>query len=159
MAAWARSGTALDAAGRQDVCILSYAAKYASAFDGPFRDALGSGSRCGTVDEKTYQMDPANSDEAVREVALDIAEGADMVMVKPAMHGARHHPSREAHLRPCRTFAYQVSGEYGDDPGRGGQRLDLTGRRRPGKACRDQAGPCADAILTYFAPAIARELA
>jgi porphobilinogen synthase len=102
---------ALDAAGRDDVRILSYAAKYASALYGPFRDALGSASSLGSADKKTYQMDPANSDEALREVALDIAEGADMVMVKPGM----------PYLDVCRrvaetfgvpTFAYQVSGEY-----------------------------------------------
>jgi len=101
---------ALDAAGFVDTRIMSYAAKYASAFYGPFRDALGSG-RALRGDKKTYQMDPANSDEALREVALDLAEGADMVMVKPGM------PYLDI-LRRVRerfgvpTFAYQVSGEY-----------------------------------------------
>ena len=76
---------ALDGAGYEDVCILSYAAKYASAFYGPFRDAIGSSAALGNQGKQTYQMDPANSDEAIREVALDIAEGADMVMVKPGM--------------------------------------------------------------------------
>ena len=105
----------LDGAGLIDTRIMSYAAKYASAFYGPFRDALGSAgslkSPAGGGDKKTYQMDPANSDEALREVALDLAEGADMVMVKPGMpyldivrrvHERFHVP----------TFVYQVSGEY-----------------------------------------------
>jgi porphobilinogen synthase len=101
---------ALEAAGHQDVMIMAYAAKYASAFYGPYRDAIGS-AKALTGDKKTYQMDPGNSDEALREVALDIAEGADMVMVKPGM----------PYLDICRrvveafsvpTFAYQVSGEY-----------------------------------------------
>ena len=106
---------ALDGAGLVDTRIMSYAAKYASAFYGPFRDALGSAgslkSPAGGGDKKTYQMDPANTDEALREVALDLAEGADMVMVKPGMpyldivrrvHERFHVP----------TFVYQVSGEY-----------------------------------------------
>ena len=102
---------ALDAQGLDQVQILSYAAKYASAFYGPFRDAVGSKGSLGKGDKRTYQMDPANSDEAMREVALDLKEGADMVMVKPGM----------PYLDICRrvkselgvpTFAYQVSGEY-----------------------------------------------
>lgn len=101
----------LDAAGYQDVLIMSYAAKYASSFYGPFRDAVGSASNLGGGDKKTYQMDPANSDEAMREVALDLSEGADIVMVKPGMpyldiirriHDNFHVP----------VAAYQVSGEY-----------------------------------------------
>ena len=101
---------ALDEAGHQDVKIMSYAAKYASAFYGPFRDAIGSGGFL-TGDKKTYQMDPANSDEALREVALDLSEGADMVMVKPGM------PYLDIIRRVKETFAvpvfaYQVSGEY-----------------------------------------------
>jgi porphobilinogen synthase len=101
---------ALDSRGLIHTRIMSYAAKYASAFYGPFRDAVGSGGAL-KGDKKTYQMDPANSDEAMREVALDLAEGADMVMVKPGM----------PYLDICRrvkerfavpTFAYQVSGEY-----------------------------------------------
>ncbi len=102
--------TALDAAGLIDTRIMSYAAKYASAFYGPFRDALGSGKAL-RGDKKTYQMDPANSDEALREVALDLAEGADMVMVKPGMPYldiVRRVKDRFA----VPTFAYQVSGEY-----------------------------------------------
>ena len=102
---------ALESAGHIDVSIMSYAAKYASAFFGPFRDAVGSTGNLGKGDKRTYQMDPANGDEALREVALDIAEGADMVMVKPGL----------PYLDICRrvkdrfglpTFAYQVSGEY-----------------------------------------------
>lgn len=102
--------TALDASGFIDTRIMSYAAKYASAFYGPFRDALGSGKAL-RGDKKTYQMDPANSDEALREVALDLAEGADMVMVKPGMPYldiVRRVKDRFA----VPTFAYQVSGEY-----------------------------------------------
>src|ERR1700728_1740858 len=101
---------ALDASGFLDVQIMSYAAKYASAFYGPFRDAIGSAKNL-TGDKRTYQMDPANSDEALREVELDIAEGADMVMVKPGM------PYLDI-LRRVKdtfgmpTFVYQVSGEY-----------------------------------------------
>jgi porphobilinogen synthase len=102
--------TALESAGHQNVTILSYAAKYASAFYGPFRDAVGASAAL-TGDKKTYQMDPANRDEALRLVARDLSEGADMVMVKPGM----------PYLDICRdvkdtfgvpTFAYQVSGEY-----------------------------------------------
>ena len=91
--------------------ILAYAAKYASAFYGPFRDAVGSAASLGKGDKKTYQMDPANSDEALREVALDIAEGADMVMVKPGMpYLDIVRRVKDAFGVP--TFAYQVSGEY-----------------------------------------------
>jgi porphobilinogen synthase len=102
---------ALDAAGHRDVAILAYAAKYASAYYGPFRDAVGSKGNLGKGDKRTYQMDPANTDEALREVALDIEEGADAVMVKPGqpyldivrrVKDAFHVP----------TFVYQVSGEY-----------------------------------------------
>ncbi|MBW6396494.1 porphobilinogen synthase [Roseomonas sp. HJA6] len=102
--------SALDTQGLIDTRIMSYAAKYASAFYGPFRDALGSGKAL-RGDKKTYQMDPANSDEALREVALDLAEGADMVMVKPGMPYldiVRRVKDRFA----VPTFAYQVSGEY-----------------------------------------------
>jgi porphobilinogen synthase len=102
---------ALDAKGFSHVRILAYAAKYASGFYGPFRDAIGSKSSLGKADKRDYQMDPANSDEALREVALDIAEGADMVMVKPALPYLdiiRRVKDRFA----MPTFAYQVSGEY-----------------------------------------------
>lgn len=101
---------ALDAKGLIQTRIMSYAAKYASAFYGPFRDALGAGKTL-RGDKKTYQMDPANSDEALREVAMDLAEGADMVMVKPGMPYL--DIIRRVHERfGVPTFAYQVSGEY-----------------------------------------------
>jgi porphobilinogen synthase len=101
----------LDEAGFARVQILAYAAKYASAFYGPFRDAVGSAPNLAGGDKKTYQMDPANGDEALREVALDIAEGADMVMVKPGMpYLDIVHRVKEAFGLP--TFVYQVSGEY-----------------------------------------------
>jgi porphobilinogen synthase len=102
---------ALDEAGFDRVQILAYAAKYASAFYGPFRDAVGSAPNLAGGDKKTYQMDPANGDEALREVALDIAEGADMVMVKPGMpYLDIVRRVKETFGLP--TFAYQVSGEY-----------------------------------------------
>ncbi len=107
---------ALEHSGREDVMIMSYAAKYASAFYGPYREAigsgkLGSGSVANPPDKKTYQMDPGNTDEALREVALDIAEGADMVMVKPGMpYLDIVRRVVEAFAMP--TFAFQVSGEY-----------------------------------------------
>ena len=103
---------ALESAGFQDVMIMSYAAKYASAFYGPYREAIGSAKLAGGAgDKKTYQMDPANSDEALREVALDIAEGADMIMVKPGMpYLDIVQRLVEAFRMP--TFAFQVSGEY-----------------------------------------------
>ncbi len=146
---------ALERAGHQDVAILSYAAKYASAFYGPFRDAVGaSGALKG--DKKTYQMNPANSDEALRLVARDLAEGADMVMVKPGM----------PYLDICRrvkdtfaapTYAYQVSGEYAMIKGAAlngwidGERAmleSLMAFRRAG----------CDGVLTYFAPDAARAI-
>jgi porphobilinogen synthase len=102
---------ALDGKGFERVRIMAYAAKYASGFYGPFRDAIGSKSNLGKADKSSYQMDPANSDEALREVALDIAEGADMVMVKPALPYldiVRRVKDRFG----MPTFAYQVSGEY-----------------------------------------------
>ena len=102
---------ALDAKGFDRVRIMSYAAKYASAFYGPFRDAIGSRSSLGKADKRSYQMDPANSDEALREVALDLAEGADMVMVKPGLpYLDIIRRVKDAFGAP--TFAYQVSGEY-----------------------------------------------
>ena len=106
--------TALEGAGLQDTMIMSYAAKFASAFYGPYRDAIGSG-KLGTggapIDKKTYQMDSANTQEALREVALDIAEGADMVMVKPGMPYL-DIVSRVVETFQMPTFAFQVSGEY-----------------------------------------------
>ena len=146
---------ALDAAGRQDVAILSYAAKYASAFYGPFRDALGSAASLGAADKKTYQMDPANTDEAIREVALDIEDGADMVMVKPAMTSLDiiYRVKQEFGVP---TLAYQVSGEYAMI-----QAAAANGWIDGPKAALEsllvikRAG--ADAILTYFAPQIAQK--
>jgi porphobilinogen synthase len=101
---------ALEAHDLQNVAIMSYAAKYASAFYGPFRDAVGSGGAL-KGDKKTYQMDQANSDEALREVAIDLAEGADMVMIKPGMPYLDICQRVAAEFR-VPTFAYQVSGEY-----------------------------------------------
>ena len=102
---------ALDGAGHEGVRIMAYAAKYASAFYGPFRDAIGSSAALGSADKQAYQMDPANSDEALREVALDIEEGADMIIIKP---GTPYldiiRRVKDAFGVP--TFAYQVSGEY-----------------------------------------------
>jgi porphobilinogen synthase len=102
---------ALEANGLIHTRIMAYSAKYASAFYGPFRDAVGSKGNLGKADKKTYQMDPGNSDEALREVALDLAEGADMVMVKPGMPylDIVRRVRDEFHVP---TFAYQVSGEY-----------------------------------------------
>jgi porphobilinogen synthase len=143
---------ALEMAGHRDVAILSYAAKYASAFYGPFRDAVGASGRL-VGDKKTYQMNPANSDEALRLVARDLAEGADMVMVKPGM----------PYLDICRrvkdafgapTYAYQASGEYamiraaaqnGWIDGQKAMVESLLGFKRAG----------CDGILTYFAPEVA----
>jgi porphobilinogen synthase len=102
---------ALDASGYVDVSILSYAAKYASAFYGPFRDAVGSASNLGKGDKKTYQMDAANTQEAIREVALDLEQGADMVMVKPGMPYL-DIVQRVKQEFQVPTFVYQVSGEY-----------------------------------------------
>jgi porphobilinogen synthase len=146
---------ALDAAGFQHVCILSYAAKYASAFYGPFRDAVGSkGALKG--DKKTYQMDPANSDEAIREVAMDLNEGADMVMVKPGL------PYLDIVQRVKSTFAvptfvYNVSGEYAMIKA-AAQNGWLDGDRAMMEMmmCFKRAG--ADGIFTYAAPDIARAL-
>jgi porphobilinogen synthase len=147
---------ALDAAGHDNVRIMAYAAKYASGFYGPFRDAVGSSTSLGKGDKRTYQLDPANSDEALREVALDIAEGADMVMVKPGMpYLDIVHRVKEAFRLP--TYAYQVSGEYAMLEGAGiqgwvdGERVmmeSLVGFKRAG----------ADGILTYFALRAAKRL-
>ena len=139
---------ALDGAGLIHTRIMSYATKYASAFYGPFRDALGSAKSL-QGDKKTYQMDPANSDEALREVALDLAEGADMVMVKPGMPYldiVRRVKDRFG----VPTFAYQVSGEYAMLAGaieRGW--LDRERAVLEALLCFKRAG--ADGVLTYFA--------
>ena len=146
---------ALETAGHADVAILSYAAKYASAFYGPFRDAVGaSGALKG--DKKTYQMNPGNSDEALRLIERDLREGADMVMVKPGM----------PYLDICRrvkdtfgvpTYAYQVSGEYAMIRG-AADRGWINGDKAMMESllCFKRAG--CDGILTYFAPAAARLL-
>jgi porphobilinogen synthase len=145
----------LDAAGFLDVQIMSYAAKYASAFYGPFRDAVGSAKTL-TGDKRTYQMDSANSDEALREVELDIAEGADMVMVKPGMPYL-DIVRRVKDTFGMPTFAYQVSGEYamimaaslnGWIDGERAMMESLLAFKRAG----------ADGILTYFAPRAAEKL-
>jgi porphobilinogen synthase len=146
---------ALEAKGHRDVILLAYAAKYASAFYGPFRDAVGS-AKALKGDKRTYQMDPANTDEALREVAIDIAEGADMVMVKPGL------PYLDVLRRVKDTFGmptvvYQVSGEYSM----------LMAAIERGWLEADRAIPesmmafkraGADAILTYFARDVARRL-
>jgi porphobilinogen synthase len=147
---------ALEAAGHIHTRILAYSAKYASAYYGPFRDAVGSAANLGKADKKTYQMDPGNGDEALHEVAMDIAEGADMVMVKPGVaYLDIVYRVKQAFKRP--TFAYQVSGEYAMLKAAAAQGwLDhdavmmetLLGFKRAG----------ADAILTYHALDAARLL-
>ena len=136
--------------------IMAYSAKYASAFYGPFRDAVGSAANLGQSDKKTYQMDPGNSDEALREVALDIAEGADMVMVKPGM------PYLDIVRRVkdqfgVPTFAYQVSGEYAmlKAAAQNGW-LDHDAVMMESLLAFKRAG--ADGILTYFAIDAAKQL-
>jgi porphobilinogen synthase len=147
---------ALDAAGRQEVCILSYAAKYASAFYGPFRDALGSAGALGTADKKTYQMDPANAAEAIREVALDLEEGADMVMVKPAGTSLDIiHRVKQTFGVP--TFAYQVSGEYATIQAAAANGW-IDGKKAALESVLVIKRAGADCILTYFAPDIARQV-
>ena len=146
---------ALEAAGHPDVAILSYAAKYASAFYGPFRDAVGaSGALKG--DKKTYQMNPGNADEALRLIARDLAEGADMVMVKPGM----------PYLDICRrakdqfgvpTYAYQVSGEYSMIRG-AAERGWIDGEKVMYESLLSIRRAGADIIITYFAKDMARLL-
>ena len=146
---------ALDATGHTDISIMAYAAKYASAFYGPFRDAVGSAKTL-TGDKRTYQMDPANTDEALREVALDIEEGADMIMVKPGL----------PYLDICRrvkdtfampTFAYQVSGEYAMIMA-AAQNGWLDGERAMTESLIAFKRAGCDGILTYFAPRVAEQL-
>ena len=146
---------ALDAAGHQNVQIMSYAAKYASGFYGPFRNAVGAGSDLGVSGKSTYQMDPANSDEALHEIAADLSEGADMVMVKPGMpYLDVLHRVKDTFKVP--TFVYQVSGEYAMhcaaiNNGWLSEAVileSLTAFKRAG----------ADGILTYFAKTAARQL-
>ena len=145
----------LDAANLSDVSIMAYAAKYASAFYGPFRDAVGSAKTL-SGDKRTYQMDCGNTDEALREVALDIAEGADMIMVKPGMpYLDIVQRVKDTFAMP--TFAYQVSGEYAmimaaaQNGWLDGERAmieSLVGFKRAG----------CDGVLTYFAPRVAEKL-
>jgi porphobilinogen synthase len=145
----------LDAAGFTDVQIMSYAAKYASAFYGPFRDAVGSAKTL-TGDKRTYQMDSANSDEALREVELDIAEGADMVMVKPGMpYLDIVRRVKDAFGMP--TFAYQVSGEYAMIMAAGLNGW-IDGERAMMESLLAFKRAGADGILTYFAPLAAEKL-
>ncbi len=147
---------ALDQAGFNEVQILAYAAKYASAFYGPFRDAVGSATSLGQGDKRTYQMDPANGDEALREVALDIAEGADMVMVKPGMPYLDIVQCVKATFG-VPTFAYQVSGEYAMlvAAAQNGW-LDRTKVMLESLLSFKRAG--ADGVLTYFAIEAAEHL-
>ena len=150
-----RIRTILDSNDFQDKLILSYAAKYASGFYGPFRDAIGSGSKLGKDGKLTYQMDPSNSDEALREVAFDINEGADMVMVKPGMPYLDIISKIKSEFR-VPTFAYQVSGEYSmirESINKGwlNEKVimeSLLSFKRAG----------ANGILTYFALEIAKKL-
>ena len=146
---------ALDAAGRTDVQIMAYAAKYASAFYGPFREAVGSATTL-TGDKRTYQMDPGNSDEALREVELDIVEGADMVMVKPGMpYLDVLRRVKETFGMP--TFAYQVSGEYAMIKA-AAQNGWLDGERAMLESLIAFKRAGADGVLTYFAPMVAEKL-
>lgn len=147
---------ALDKEGFVDVQIMAYAAKYASAFYGPFREAVGSAGNLGTGDKRTYQMDPANADEALREVALDIAEGADSVMVKPGMpYLDIVRMVKQTFGVP--TFAYQVSGEYAMLAAAAEQGwLDREKTMLESLTAFKRAG--ADGILTYFARDVAKLL-
>jgi porphobilinogen synthase len=145
----------LDQARRSDVQIMAYAAKYASAFYGPFRDAVGSAANL-SGDKRTYQMDPANSDEALCEVELDIAEGADMLIVKPGMpYLDILQRVKETFARP--TFAYQVSGEYAMIMG-AAERGWLDGEKAMMESLIAFKRAGADGILTYFAPRAAERL-
>ena len=146
---------ALDAAQFIDVSIMSYAAKYASAFYGPFRDAVGSAKTL-TGDKRTYQMDPGNSDEALREVALDIEEGADMIMVKPGLpYLDIVQRVKETFGMP--TFAYQVSGEYAMIMA-ASQNGWLDGERAMMESLIAFKRAGCDGVLTYFAPRVAEKL-
>jgi porphobilinogen synthase len=148
--------SALEAAGQVHTRIMAYSAKYASAFYGPFRDAVGSAANLGKADKKVYQMDPGNTDEALREVAMDIAEGADMVMVKPGMpYLDIVRRVRDEFAMP--TFAYQVSGEYAmlKAAAQNGW-LDHDAVMMESLLAFKRAG--ADGILTYFARDAARLL-
>ena len=147
---------ALEAAGEVHTRIMAYSAKYASAFYGPFRDAVGSAANLGKSNKKVYQMDPGNSDEALREVAMDIAEGADMVMVKPGMPYLDIVRRVKDEFR-VPTFAYQVSGEYAmlKAAAQNGW-LDHDAVMLESLLAFKRAG--ADGVLTYFALDAARKL-
>jgi porphobilinogen synthase len=146
----------LEEAGRIHTRIMAYSAKYASAFYGPFRDAVGSAGNLGKSDKKAYQMDPGNSDEALREVALDIAEGADMVMVKPGMPYLDIVRRVKEHFR-VPTFAYQVSGEYAMLKAAAANGwLDHDAVMMESLLAFKRAG--ADGVLSYFALDAARKL-
>ncbi|MGO9432218.1 porphobilinogen synthase [Rhodoblastus sp.] len=145
----------LDSEGFQLVQIMAYAAKYASAFYGPFRDAIGTRAVL-TGDKRTYQMDPANSDEALREVATDLDEGADMIMVKPGLpYLDIVHRVKDAYGAP--TFAYQVSGEYAMIMA-AAQNGWLDGDKAMLESLLAFKRAGADGILTYFAPKVAEML-
>jgi porphobilinogen synthase len=146
---------ALDAANFTDVSIMAYAAKYASAFYGPFRDAVGSAKTL-TGDKRTYQMDPGNADEALREVALDIEEGADMIMVKPGLPYL-DVVTRVKETFGMPTFAYQVSGEYAMIMA-AAQNGWLDGERAMMESLIAFKRAGADGVLTYFAPRVAEKL-
>ncbi|MCZ8107561.1 MAG: porphobilinogen synthase [Burkholderiales bacterium] len=145
----------LDEAGFHDVQIMAYAAKYASAFYGPFRDAVGTSTTL-TGDKRTYQMDPGNTDEAMREVELDLQEGADMVMVKPGMPYL-DIVRRVKDTFAVPTFAYQVSGEYAMIKA-AAQNGWLDGDKAMMESLLAFKRAGADGILTYFAPAAAEKL-
>ncbi|MGR3494115.1 porphobilinogen synthase [Citreimonas sp.] len=146
---------ALESEGHGNVLLLSYAAKFASAFYGPFRDAVGASGRL-TGDKKTYQQDPGNGDEAMRLIARDLAEGADMIMVKPGMpYLDVIRRARETFGAP--TFAYQVSGEYAMLAG-AAERGWLDGERVMMESLTAFKRAGCDGVLTYFAPAAARLL-
>ena len=147
---------ALEARGLIHTRIMAYSAKYASAFYGPFRDAVGSAANLGQSDKKVYQMDPGNSDEALREVALDLAEGADMVMVKPGMPYLDIVRRVKDEFR-VPTFAYQVSGEYAMIKAAAANGwLDHDAVMMESLLAFKRAG--ADGVLTYFARDAARLL-
>jgi porphobilinogen synthase len=149
--------TALESQGHVHTKIMAYSAKYASAFYGPFRDAVGSAKNLGKSDKKVYQMDPANTDEALREVALDIAEGADMVMVKPGMPYLDIVRRVKDEFR-VPTFAYQVSGEYAMIKAAAANGwLDHDAVMMESLLAFRRAG--ADGVLSYFARDVARLLA
>lgn len=147
---------ALESGGYVNTLILAYAAKYASAYYGPFRDAVGSASALGKADKRTYQMDPANRLEAVREVGLDIEEGADIVMIKPGMpYLDIVRDVKDAFGVP--TFVYQVSGEYSMHMAAAERGwLDADAATLESLVAAKRAG--ADAVLTYFAKRAARLL-